>query len=128
MIELLVVLLIVTTVMALVGSLTIDRLEKTQAKSETLDLQNAIRVIGYRAFVTSEQHVLEFEGKAVSVFVKGQLYDKLLYEHLFFQPQTIVLNTMGFPIQSQLIMLAGEKDVRLDVVTLFSEIRDTNES
>lgn len=126
MIELMVVLLIASTVIALVGSLTIDRVEKTQARSETMGLQNAIRGLAYRAFVASEQHQLYFEGKAVKIYVNKQLYDTFVYQHLFFQPQTIVLNTMGFPEQTSLNILENDKNIQLDMKSLFQAATTDN--
>jgi prepilin-type N-terminal cleavage/methylation domain-containing protein len=121
MIELMVVLVITSAIMGLVGSLTIDRYAKSQTKSEILSLKNTIRVYGYRAYATAKEYQLHFEGKSISIVVNNVTVENIVYQHLFFQPQTIQLNTMGFPIQSKLNVLEGDSNTQLDVFALFSE-------
>ena len=124
MIELMVVMLIMTTVIGLVGSLTIDRLDKTKSKTEVMSLKNTIKELGYRAFVTSNKHELRFDGKALTIFVSQNTHKKIQFEYLFFQPQSIVLNTMGYPIQTHLNVIEGTNNLQIELLPLFSYKRD----
>jgi len=115
MIELMVVLVIVSVLTSLVGALVIDRLAKSQAKSETMEIQNIVRVMKYRAFVTSQKHKLVFEGKGLKIIVDDQVVKKITFKHVFFQPQVIILNSHGFSIQRYLFLIEGGKKIKLNI-------------
>lgn len=100
MIELLIVMAIVSSLMALVGPLVIDSYEKAQAKVEMQQLNNYISRLSYGAFADGQAKVIRLEGKQATIFNDSdeQPSREFLFEHLFFQPQEIYLNTNGFTV------------------------------
>jgi len=99
LIELMVVMSIVALLLTMVGPLAINSLEKAQAKQEMLSLKNWFRKVSARAFTTGKSHVIQLSGKQVNLYVneqKKKLLESVIFDSLFFQPQTLTYNNKGF--------------------------------
>lgn len=118
LIELMIVMSIVALLMAMVGPLAINSLEKAQAKQEMLSVKNWLRKISYRAFTTGQQHVVRLSGKNIILYVKGRektLIEDKTFESLFFQPQELNYNTKGFVMPDKLVGTYRDKQLIINL-------------
>ncbi|CAD2223395.1 conserved hypothetical protein [Pseudoalteromonas sp. 3J6] len=98
LIELMVVMAVVALLVGLVGPLTMQQLDKAQAKAELLNLKRELVAVSQRAFFSDMQLTAKLAGKELSVFSEDNqtiIYNKN-FDYLFFQPQEIVFNNIGF--------------------------------
>ena len=119
LIELMIVMGIVSLLIALVGPMAIQNLEKAQAKSELLTVKNWLRKISYRSYVSGQELELSLQGKLAqlktiqpSIVIKQQEF-----EYLFFQPQSLYFNSKGFVSPSQLSATYRDKPLNLDLAS-----------
>ena len=93
-----VVMAVVALLVGLVGPLTMQQLDKAQAKAELLNLKRELVAVSQRAFFSDMQLTAKLAGKELSVFSEDNqtiIYNKN-FDYLFFQPQEIVFNNIGF--------------------------------
>ena len=103
LIELLVVMAIMSVLMGLVGPLTINGLEKAQARTEVMTLTRWLDDLAYRAFLSQQSIHLQLSGKqATASSVDVGFLKSVDFEYLYFQPQSLVFNTNGFTQQQQI--------------------------
>lgn len=95
MIELLVVLTIVSTLIGLVGPLTLNSIEKHQAKAEETQLKRLISRYSNYAFIQGSEKTLYFEG--FSVFSINKEEERYKFSYINFIPQTLQFNSSGIP-------------------------------
>ncbi len=96
LVELLVVLAILGFIIALVGPLTADRLDKARAQEEWLVLDRTVRGLAFRAFAEGRAVELRGEGAELRWKVEGADERSLPLPHLFFDsPQVVRINTNG---------------------------------
>jgi len=98
LIELTVVMAIVALLVGLVGPMTVQQLDKAQAKAELLNLKRELVAISQRAFFSDSQLTAKLVGKELNVFTADTetvIYHKT-FDYLFFQPQEVVFNKIGF--------------------------------
>lgn len=98
LIELMVVMAIVALLVGLVGPMTMQQLDKAQAKAELLNLKRELVAVSQRAFFSDMQLTAKLAGKELNVFAEDNqtiIYNKN-FDYLFFQPQEIVFNNIGF--------------------------------
>lgn len=98
LIELMIVLVIVSMIMGLVGPLTIQSMEKAEAKSELLAIKNWLKQVSYQAFTSGKELHFVVAGKKIILQEeneKNALKTREL-EYLFFQPQKFTFNSKGF--------------------------------
>ncbi len=98
LIEIMIVMSIVALLMGLVGPLAIQNLEKAEAKSELMSVNNWLKQVSYRAYIGGQELTLKLNGKEVQLFTtkNAKLIKKQSFEYLFFQPQQLVFNNKGF--------------------------------
>lgn len=109
LIELMIVLVIVSSLIALVGPLAVRNIDKASAREEVLQLKNWLRKTSYRSFATGKEHLFVFSGKKIELFQQN-IFDneeaKLVaekdLEHLFFQPSTLKFSVKGFASHNSL--------------------------
>jgi prepilin-type N-terminal cleavage/methylation domain-containing protein len=103
LIELLVVMAIMSVLMGLVGPLTINGLEKAQARTEVMTLTRWLDDLAYRAFLSQQNINLQLKGKQVTASSPEVGFVKYVdFEYLYFQPQNLVFNTNGFTQQQHI--------------------------
>ena len=98
LIELMVVMAIVALLVGLVGPMTMQQLDKAQAKAELLNLKRELVAVSQRAFFSDMQLTAKLAGKELNVYSEDSqtiIYNKN-FDYLFFQPQEIVFNNIGF--------------------------------
>jgi prepilin-type N-terminal cleavage/methylation domain-containing protein len=96
LVELLVVLAILGFIVALVGPLTVDRLDKARAQEEWLVLERTVRGLAFRAFAEGRDVELRGEGAQLSWKVTGEDERGLPLKHVFFDtPQVVRINSSG---------------------------------
>ena len=116
LVELLVVLAILGLVVALVGPLTADRLDKARAQEEWLVLERTVSGLAFRAFAEGRAVELQAEGGRLAWRVAGADERVLSLEHLFFDPaQTITINANGIAAPAQLTVRRDERERRLEL-------------
>jgi len=131
LIELMVVMAIVAVLMAMVGPLAINTLDKAQAKQEMLTMKNWFRKISYRAFSTGTAYQLKLSGKKAELFSVTQtengdfidinpILSKTL-ESLFFNPQILYYNGKGFVSPTTVIGTYRNKPLKVDLSSLVND-------
>jgi prepilin-type N-terminal cleavage/methylation domain-containing protein len=96
LVELLVVLAILGFVVALVGPLTADRLDKARAQEEWIVLDRTVRGLAFKAFADGRPVELRAEGAELRWKMAGLEERSLPLEHLFFdEPQVVRINANG---------------------------------
>jgi prepilin-type N-terminal cleavage/methylation domain-containing protein len=103
LVELLVVLAILGLVVALVGPLTVDRLDKARAQEEWLVLERTVTGLAFRAFAEGRPVELHAAGTQLAWRIAGAEQRSLPLRHLFFEPgQTVTINANGVATPRQL--------------------------
>lgn len=131
LIELMVVMLIMASLLALVGGASVKGYESVQKKTELMNLSNAITTLSYRAFSSGRQIELSFKGHAVeAIYIppfddESVLYSKT-FDYIFFQPQKLLFNRNGFPFTSNIRVQTGNMDHLLDVYNILLKADSTN--
>jgi prepilin-type N-terminal cleavage/methylation domain-containing protein len=116
LIELLVVLAILGLVVALVGPLTADRLDKARAQEEWLVLERTVSGLSFRAFAEGRAVELRAEGGRLTWQVAGADQRALPLEHLFFDPaQTVLISANGIAVPAQLTVRRDGRERRLEL-------------
>lgn len=112
LIELLVVMAIMTVLMGLVGPMTINGLEKAQARTEVMTLNRWMEDLAYRAFLSQQSIELQLTGKQAKASSPQVDFVKTVdFEYIYFQPQTLVFNSNGFT-QQQSLQYQQNQDTR----------------
>jgi prepilin-type N-terminal cleavage/methylation domain-containing protein len=105
LVELLVVLAILGFIVALVGPLTADRLDKARAQEEWLILDRTVRGLAFRAFANGRAVELRGEGAELTWKIAGADERSLPLKHVFFDsPQVVHINTNGVAEPSSLAL------------------------
>ena len=116
LVELLVVLAILGLVVALVGPLTADRLDKARAQEEWLVLERTVSGLAFRAFAEGRPVELQAEGSRLTWRVAGADERALPLKHLFFDSaQTVQINANGIASPAQLTVLRDGRERRLEL-------------
>ncbi len=96
LVELLVVLAILGFIVAMVGPLTADRIDKARAQEEWLILDRTVNGLAFRAFAQGRDVELHAEGAELRWKIAGADERSLQLPHLFFDaPQVVHINTNG---------------------------------
>jgi prepilin-type N-terminal cleavage/methylation domain-containing protein len=116
LVELLIVLAILGLVVALVGPLTADRLDKARAQEEWLVLERTVSGLAFRAFAEGRPVELRAEGGGLTWRVVGADERVLPLQHLFFDPaQTVWINANGIASPAQLTVLRDGRERRMEL-------------
>jgi len=116
LVELLVVLAILGLVVALVGPLTADRLDRARAQEEWLVLERTVSGLSFRAFAEGRAVELQAEGGRLAWRVAGADERVLSLEHLFFEPaQAVRINANGIAVPAQLTVRRDGRERRLEL-------------
>jgi len=116
LVELLVVLAILGFIVALVGPLTVDRLDKARAQEEWLVLNRTVRGLTFRAFADGRGVELRGEGARLQWTAAGHEARALELAHLFFdEPQVVRINPSGVAEPGTLTVRQAGRERSLDL-------------
>ncbi len=115
LIELMIVMSIVALLMAIVGPMAINNLNKAEAKNELLLLKNWTKKISYRAYVSGQQLELVLNGKQAKLKSQSSLVSDRNFEYLFFHPQRLTFSNKGFVLPSKIEGTYKDKKLDLDL-------------
>lgn len=97
LIELLVVIAVMGTVMALVGPLGLAQIERSERISEVVRLEQLVKDLSRRTFLTGRGYLLKFDGQEISIrSLPEQHTQQITFKHLFFPEQQISLYANGY--------------------------------
>lgn len=110
LIEILLVVLLMSVVLALVAPLGITQVEKARAQSEWLELNREIGRLSLNAFLKSEFISLHAAGKQLAWEADGGAQGVIEFEQLFFSPaQRVTINPNGIADRSRIEVLQRER-------------------
>lgn len=116
LVELLVVLAILGMLVALVGPLTADRLDKARAQEEWLVLERTVSGLAFRAFAEGRPVELHAEGGRLAWSAAGGEERALSLEHLFFEPAQVVrINGNGIAAPARLTVRRAGRERSLEL-------------
>ena len=116
LVELLVVLAILGFVIALVGPLTVDRIDKARAQEEWLVLDRTVRGLAFRAFADGKDVELRGEGTQLTWKLGNAEARSLNLAHLFFDsPQVVLINPNGVAEPGSLTLRQAGRERSLDL-------------
>ena len=116
LVELLVVLAILGFVIALVGPLTVDRIDKARAQEEWLVLDRTVRGLAFRAFADGKDVELRGEGTLLTWKLGDAEARPLNLAHLFFDsPQVVLINPNGVAEPGSLTLRQAGRERSLDL-------------
>jgi len=116
LVELLVVLAILGFVIALVGPLTVDRIDKARAQEEWLVLDRTVRGLAFRAFADGKDVELRGEGTLLTWKLGNAEARSLNLAHLFFDsPQVVRINPNGVAEPRSLTLRQAGRERSLDL-------------
>jgi len=116
LVELLVVLAILGMVVALVGPLTADRLDKARAQEDWLVLERTVTGLAFRAFAEGRPVELHAEGARLAWQVSGAEARALPLPHLFFDPaQTVRINANGIAAPAAITVRQAGRERQLQL-------------
>jgi len=124
LIELLIVITLMGVALALVGPMTIDFIDKSQARNEHLKLNRWIKKQSYDHFIQNKSSTFYFNGKAIyysDVIVDSDSENLSIlttFKYLFFQPQYIHFNQHGFSSTKYLTFISNTRNVQVDLLAL----------
>ncbi|WP_462146558.1 type II secretion system protein [Pseudoalteromonas gelatinilytica] len=126
--ELMVVMTIITLLTGLVGPMTINSLEKAEAKSELLTIKGQLRKISYRSYILQSASEVTFKGHLMTVKYLNSTEESLTFEQkiLFFDEQVLYFNSYGFVSPLELSVAYREQKIQLDLAAIIntSEVPD----
>jgi prepilin-type N-terminal cleavage/methylation domain-containing protein len=98
LIELIMVLSIVSLLLAVVAPISINAVDKTEAKTELLSTTKWIKNIGFQAFIEQQNYALKLSGNTLSLYSQpsNQLVKSKTLESLKFTQQWVNFNSNGF--------------------------------
>ena len=122
LIEILLVVLLGSIVLALVAPLGVEQVEKAQAQSEWLELDRKVGRLSLDAFIRSDFVTLYAAGKQLAWESDGGASGVIEFDHLFFSPeQQVVINPNGIADHAGIEVLQRE---RRRTVNLLPEVRE----
>ncbi|MFD2168186.1 Tfp pilus assembly protein FimT/FimU [Thalassotalea euphylliae] len=125
LVELIVVMAIVGTLLSFVGPVTVNAMEKFEARQEMEQLKNWLMKLSSKSYATGTSNLVVFEGKKISVFERknkdGIASDTKTLEYLFFPTQSVSFTSKGFVTTDKLNVLVGSNDNVIDLNLLINQ-------
>jgi prepilin-type N-terminal cleavage/methylation domain-containing protein len=118
LVELLVVLAILGFVIALVGPLTVDRLDKARGQEEWLVLERTVGGLAFRAFADGRDVELRGEGTLFTWQIGNAEQRSLVFKHIFFDsPQVVRINPNGVAEPGSFVLRQAGRERSLELNT-----------
>lgn len=123
LIELLVVLTIVGLLIGLVGPLTINSLNRAEARAERLKFINWLRFLSHEAYLTATPVDVEFNGKSLQIHRPETPVINQTFEYLFFPPQVMRVNQNGFvePLSLSVSFQGNNQTINLESINALGD-------
>lgn len=102
LIEMLIVMSIMAVVMSLVGPLTIEFINKSQAQSEFISLKNQLKKISFLAFSSANEQKVILRNSSLIVSSTTSSPKTIIFTHLRFPEQQVNFNASGYPFPEKL--------------------------
>jgi len=118
LIELMIVISLMMLIISLVGPLTLKMIDKAQAQTEYIRLQNKLKQLSYNAFTNAAEYELLFQGSHVKVLKNNKFLLESDYSYLTFNKQSISLNSRGYPYPEKLIVNLPNKQKQINIFRL----------
>lgn len=115
LIELLVTISILGVVLALIGPLGMEQLDRTLRLSERQTLEQTLAHEQRNAFLTAANAELKFSGKTLVISSSNKEQKQVEFRELFFPPQVIVIDAHGMPSVQKLSFNAGARTLSLEL-------------
>ena len=116
LIEIMLVVLLMSIVLALVAPLGIKQVEKARAQTEWLTLDRELGRLSLNAFLTSEFISLYAAGKQLAWEADGGAQGAIEFEHLFFSPeQRLTINPNGIANPMEITIIQRERQRTLSL-------------
>lgn len=96
LIELLITMSIAALLMALVGPLTMNQIDSSNARAEVEKLKDVIRSVSTKAFSSGNSIEVNVEDDALSIGFNA-LNSKMGFTYISFPSQTVFFNANGYP-------------------------------
>ena len=122
LIELLVVISIMMTVLGLVGSATLNSVERAKAQSEVISLYGLLKKSGVQSFSTGSPITLVFEGPTVIIIIGIDSHSRKSFEHLMFKEQRLKFNRNGLPNKQHVSLLVRGVERELELYSVFDNL------
>ncbi|WP_192508449.1 pilus assembly FimT family protein [Pseudoalteromonas aurantia] len=117
LIEIMIVMTVVSLLIGFVGPFTIDAIERTERKSETLQFKSLLKKAGYDAYIRQIELIVTLTGSSITVASPNnetRLYQHT-FEHLNFPAQSLYINSNGFISPDNVDLQSGEKQVKVEL-------------
>lgn len=120
LIELMIVVAIMSTALALIGPTLFKSYEKAQYRTDIVELKDTLRKISYKAFINGRKVTLELKGKDMTFMYMDSSSKpiKHSFEHISFEHQNIVFSEFGFAKPSQLRVKTSAEAVQISLTEL----------
>lgn len=117
LVEVLLVVLLMSIVVALVAPLGVDQVDKARAQTEWLTLDRQIGRLSMDAFLRGDFVTLSAAGKQLVWETDGGQQGVMEFKHLFFSPeQRITINPNGIADRPEIEVLQREHRRRLSIL------------
>ena len=118
LIELITVISIMAIVLALVGPLTVNFVEKAQAQTEYIQLKNSLKKLSFTSFASSTTYGITFEGSSVIVNKADKFVSKKTFDYLSYTKQKVLFNANGYPEPEMLTVKKRNKTEKINIFKL----------
>ena len=112
LIELLITMSIAALLMALVGPLTMNQIDSSNARAEVEKIKDAIRSVSTKAFSSGNSIEVNVEDDVLSIRF-NELNTKVGFTYISFPSQTVFFNANGYP--DKVVLSYQYKDDRRDI-------------
>lgn len=117
LVEVLLVVLLTSILVALVAPLGVDQVEKARAQTEWLTLDREIGRLSLDAFLRGNFVTLYAAGKQLVWVTDGGERGTIEFKHLFFSPkQQIIINPNGIADRPEIEVLQRDRRRRLSIL------------
>lgn len=122
LIELTIVMTILGLLLSLIGPMTIQSIEKAQAKSELLSVKNWLKNKSTSAYLEGQGIQVDVKGKSIMYKrASSQKVEIRKLDYLFFQPQTFNINSKGYIDLDELKGLYRNKPLTLNLKRIINK-------
>jgi len=118
LIELLITMSLMALLITLVGPLALDSVEKTNAKSEVIELKSWLRQQSNKIFLSGCDATFDFVGADIIVTSQCAARDTKHFQHLMFNDKSIVFNHNGIPNTQSLEFKRNRNPLKIDLYQL----------
>ena len=120
--ELLIVMVILSSLLALSGSFSVDYVDKTRAQVEVISAYGLIKESGMLAFTSGKEVVMKFSGADLKIMIGEDVRKRVNFEYLQFDLQTLIFNQNGMLDKHEIFVDVRDVPSTLDLRLLTGSI------